>query len=85
MTQEPILKDETIPPIHQLRYARAWELYQDHKLSDYAQRVLEDEMDSAQNDFTFPEFQTFKRTLPGFVEHWNEKMQQILERLENAR
>lgn len=59
-------------PKHHERYARAWSLYQDDTLSDEARQALENEMDNAQNDFSFAEFQEFKFTLPGFIEHWNE-------------
>jgi hypothetical protein len=58
-------------PSHHERYARAWDLYLDESLSDGARRSLEQEMDSAQNHFTWDEFQAFKLTLPGFVEHWD--------------
>lgn len=57
-------------PIHHARYAQAWALYQDKGMSDETYKALETEMDSAQNHFCFQEFQEFKKTLPGFVEHW---------------
>jgi hypothetical protein len=55
---------------HHRRYALAWSLYRDESLTDDARETLEREMDSAQNLFGWDEFQTFKQTLSGFVEHW---------------
>lgn len=63
MTQEP--------PTHHIRYARAWNLFQDDSLSQEARDSLMSEMDSAQNYFGWQEFQDFKVTLPGFVEFWD--------------
>lgn len=55
---------------HHERYARAWYLYNDQNLSNEAKKTLEREMDSAQDDFSWDEFQSFKATLPGYVAHW---------------
>jgi hypothetical protein len=55
---------------HHKRYARAWYLYNDQNLSDEAKKMLEREMDAAQNDFAWDEFQAFKATLPGYLAHW---------------
>jgi len=57
-------------PEHHKRYARAWSLYQDKTLSKDAKIALEREMDSAQNHFSWDEFQVFKATLPNFVDFW---------------
>jgi len=57
-------------PKHHRRYRIAWSLYQDKGLTDEHRLILEQEMDGAQNHFTWDEFQTFKETLPGFVEFW---------------
>ena len=62
--------DAKEPPAHHIRYARAWALYQDEKLDDEAKLALEKEMDSAQNDFSFDEFQVFKKKLPGYMAYW---------------
>lgn len=53
------------------RYETAWNLYLDPDLSKEAKLILQKEMDSAQNEFTWDEFQEFKKTLKGFVEHWD--------------
>jgi predicted nucleotide-binding protein (sugar kinase/HSP70/actin superfamily) len=58
-------------PLHHQRYRRAWDLYQDESLSPAAKKILENEMDSAQKYFGWEEFQEFKKTLPGFIEHWD--------------
>ena len=54
------------------RYARAWFLYRDTSLDDATRQTLEQEMDSAQNHFTWAEFQEFKKTLPGYEDFWTE-------------
>lgn len=59
-----------VPP-HHLRYATAWMLYQDSDLPPRAQETLQVEMDEAQEYFTYLEFQTFKATLPLFMEYWD--------------
>lgn len=53
------------------RYARAWDEYRTCFDKSRA-RELEVEMDSAQNHFTFDQFQEFKVTLPGYVGYWND-------------
>lgn len=58
-------------PEHHLRYSRAWSLYQDKSLSDEARLILEQEMDDAQNNFGWNEFQEFKETLTGYNKFWN--------------
>mgnify|MGYP003660893880 CR=1 FL=1 len=63
---------EERPPEHHARYARAWKMHQDKGISDEAKRMLEKEMDSAQNHFEWDEFHTFKKTLPGFVQFWKD-------------
>lgn len=62
---------------HHKRYARAWALWQD-ATADSQKRILEVEMDSAQNHFSFAEFQEFKKTLDGFQEHWDSHKQELL-------
>jgi hypothetical protein len=57
-------------PEHHVRYARAWKLYVDETNTVETRRLLEIETDSAQEDFSFIEFQQFKQTLPGYVEYW---------------
>ena len=57
-------------PEHHHRYATAWSLHKDPNCSAESRLILEQEMDDAQNDFTWDEFQAFKCTLPGFIEHW---------------
>ena len=59
-------------PSHYRRYRVAWEAYIDPDTPDACRLDLENEMDSAQNEFTFDEFQEFKKTLPGFVRFWQE-------------
>jgi len=68
-------------PDHQIRYARAWALHQDEGLDEASREACEREMDSAQNDFSFAEFQGFKDELPGFVEYWNGILDKELARL----
>lgn len=63
---------------HQQRYRDAWEKYRDPTLTDAERQVLEQEMDSAQNDFTWDEFQDFKKTLPGYLEHWKTPVPRLL-------
>ena len=57
-------------PEHHTRYKRAWSLYQEEGLCQESRKALEKEMDSAQNHFSWDEFQDFKETLPGFNEFW---------------
>ena len=57
-------------PEHHRRYAIAWSLHQDPDCSEESRLILEREMDDAQNSFGWDEFQKFKATLPGFIEHW---------------
>ena len=61
-------------PAHHQRYARAWYLFRDMakagELTATTKQSLQNEMDSAQNHFTFDEFQEFKKTLEGFEDHW---------------
>ena len=70
-----------VMPIHHERYARAWSLHRDPAMSDESRQILEREMDDAQNHFTWDEFQEFKKTLPGFVEYWAEKKEELLSKL----
>jgi len=64
-------------PKHHARYRRAWNLFRDDSLSKECRKILEQEMDSTQNLFTFQEFQKFKKTLEGFQEYWDkEKMEE---------
>lgn len=72
-------------PEHHTRYARAWSLYQDPSLDDEARRILEDEMDAAQNHFSWGEFRSFKTTLPGFVQHWRGLKQNAMQILETLK
>ena len=58
-------------PKHQNRYALAWSLWKEPSCSPENKLVLEREMDNAQNNFTWQEFQDFKETLPGYLDHWN--------------
>lgn len=60
-----------VMPKHHARYSRAWFLHQDAELSDESRLILEREMDDAQNYFGWDEFQEFKATLPGYIEHWD--------------
>lgn len=69
-------------PDHHRRYALAWSLYRDDSLADGAREALEREMDAAQNLFGWDEFQDFKQTLPGFVEHWANWKREALKILE---
>jgi len=62
------LQDE---PIHHRRYRVAWQAYRDPDTPKNCLLELEKEMDNAQNYFEWEEFQTFKKTLVGFNEHWN--------------
>ncbi len=55
---------------HKERYAIAWKLHQDKNTSEYSKRIMEHVMDSAQNHFSWDEFQEFKKTLPDYAEHW---------------
>lgn len=52
-------------PEHHKRYREAWEAYRKTGNPDLGRK-----MDMAQNQFTWDEFQAFKKTLPGFCEHW---------------
>jgi len=65
-------------PEHHIHYQRAWALYQDPGLSDEARSVLEREMDSAQDAFRYDEFQAFKETLPGFLDFWRDKRNDLI-------
>lgn len=72
------------PPAHHVRYARAWMLHEDSGMPEHCKEILEREMDAAQNDFTYDEFQIFKITLPGFVEFWQgfkQDMDKALEKI----
>ena len=64
------------------RYETAWNLYLDPDLSEEAKLTLQKEMDSAQNEFTWDEFQEFKKTLKGFVEHWDMLRAEALDAIE---
>lgn len=66
-------------PIHHRRYRIAWSLYRDKNLNQDLKKNLEKEMDSAQNYFQYSEFQEFKKTLPGFIEFWDNFYQDSLE------
>jgi len=68
-------------PIHHERYARAWSLHRDPDISDESRRILEQEMDDAQNYFSWDEFQEFKRTLPGFDEYWEFLRKELIKKL----
>lgn len=70
---------DTPLPEHHVRYARAWVLHRDTDISDSAREILEREMDAAQNLFGWDEFQEFKVTLPGFVEFWEERKNELLD------
>jgi hypothetical protein len=71
-------------PEHHRRYREAWAAYRTNLDPEEARR-LEREMDSAQERFTPPEFHAFKRTLPGFVEYWNDLPGLMLDRLTDSR
>ena len=70
--------DRLVMPNHHERYARAWSLHRDPSMSDELRRILECEMDEAQNHFGWDEFQQFKETLPGYVEYWEGAKESIL-------
>ena len=70
-----------VMPEHHRRYAIAWSLHQDPTCSEESRLILEREMDDAQNSFGWDEFQTFKTTLPGFVEHWSAMREDIMTEL----
>jgi len=72
----------SIMPEHHRRYAVAWSLYKDDSLSEQSKLLLEREMDDAQNYFNWDEFQEFKLTLPGFMEHWDGMKEEVLSELE---
>lgn len=61
-------------PEHHTRYRNAWLSWLSLNRYDYnnsaldEQFRLEDEMDQAQNDFTWDEFQQFKITLPFYFD-----------------
>ena len=57
-------------PDHHRRYAVAWTIYRDRGLPEDARLILECEMDSAQNEFRFDEWEAFRETLPGFLQFW---------------
>ena len=70
-------------PDHHLRYARAWTLYRERRLPEECLLILEREMDSAQDEFRFDEFQVFKETLPGYLKFWEEWQAEFLADLSN--
>ena len=72
-----------VMPIHHERYARAWSLHRDPDMSDESRQILEREMDDSQNHFTWDEFQEFKETLPGFVDHWAGLKDELMSKLED--
>ena len=51
-------------------------------MSEEAKLTLQKEMDSAQNEFTWDEFQEFKKTIKGFVEHWDMLRAEALDAIE---
>lgn len=51
------------------QYAAAWAAYKE-TWDDGERLRLGKAMDSAQNHFTWQQFQEFKVTLPGFIEYW---------------
>ena len=69
-----------IPEYHR-RYAIAWLLHQDPARSEGSRLILECEMDDAQNSFGWDEFQLFKTTLPGFIQHWEGMKDSIVNKL----
>jgi len=71
-------------PDHYRRYRLAWESYADPDTPKKCKEALEKEMDSAQNDFKFDEFQEFKETLPGYTEHWNNMKKDLDQKLLDA-
>jgi hypothetical protein len=58
-------------PAHHRRYRVAWLAYKDPDTPADCKLDLEKEMDDAKNHFESDEFHTFKKTLDGFVEHWD--------------
>lgn len=68
-------------PEHHRRYRLAWLAHLDPDTPEHCLIDIENEMDSAQNHFTWDEFQEFKKTLPGFVEHWNGIKADLVEEL----
>jgi len=66
-------------PEHHKRYRVAWEAHRDPDTPKSCLKDIENEMDNAQNDFKWDEFQEFKQTLPGYIEHW-EKMKNDLDK-----
>ena len=57
-------------PNHQKQYREAWQAWK--KTGNLnRKKELEKKMDNAQNNFEWDEFQLFKKTLPGFCEHWD--------------
>ena len=73
------LADSPVTKPHHDRFERAWTLYRDDDLSDHAKRILLKEMGDARTDFTFLEFLKFKQSLPGYVEYWAERGQDLCE------
>ena len=59
-------------PAHHRRYRVAWQSYIDPDTPEDCKLDLEKEMDDAHHHFELDEFQTFKRTLHGFVKHWKQ-------------
>ena len=57
-------------PAHHRRYRFAWLSYADPDTPSDLLPEIGKEMDLAQNAFGWDEFQTFKETLPGFMEFW---------------
>ncbi len=68
-------------PDHHRRYAIAWSLYQDADCSEQSRMLLAREMDDAQNHFTWDEFQSFKETLPGYIDYWEAQANSLLDHL----
>lgn len=68
-------------PAHHARYRRAWELYCDPTCSFSNKKILEKEMDSAQESFDFNEFKDFVKTLPGFMEFLDNAIMELLEEI----
>lgn len=71
-------------PEHHRRYRLAWDSYIDPDTSKECKKDLQIEMDKAQNEFEWDEFQIFKKTLIGYEELWAEitnKLYELLERV----
>jgi hypothetical protein len=66
-------------PDHHRRYREAWIEYRTN-FDEQRKIELEKEMDAAQSHFSWEEFQSFKQTLPSFVEYWNDLPQLLVNR-----